>query len=177
MQILGRIFMITLSSVVKELHFLISLIVEQGFYRLAAPSNMKIKVVAPPERKNRVWIGGSILASLNTFQQYADNQPAVIILWFCWHTRIIASQSPGKQTFLLFNGALLFGGSPIHYRCSSRKEARYLRWKTPRPPLNPFHTIPCNGVKQNWTFWILSLLATKVETVKDSAGDDEKLAG
>ncbi|GMQ01795.1 hypothetical protein CsSME_00048307 [Camellia sinensis var. sinensis] len=30
-----------------------------------APSSMKIKVVAPPERKYSVWIGGSILASLN----------------------------------------------------------------------------------------------------------------
>jgi actin-related protein len=34
-----------------------------------APSTMKIKVVAPPERKYSVWIGGSILASLSTFQQ------------------------------------------------------------------------------------------------------------
>ena len=34
-----------------------------------APSNMKIKIVAPPERKYSVWIGGSILASLSTFQQ------------------------------------------------------------------------------------------------------------
>merc|ERR1712176_1577234 len=30
---------------------------------------MKIKVVAPPERKYSVWIGGSILSSLSTFQQ------------------------------------------------------------------------------------------------------------
>lgn len=34
-----------------------------------APNSMKIKVVAPPERKYSVWIGGSILASLSTFQQ------------------------------------------------------------------------------------------------------------
>lgn len=34
-----------------------------------APSSMKIKVVAPPERKYSVWIGGSILSSLSTFQQ------------------------------------------------------------------------------------------------------------
>ena len=33
-----------------------------------APSTMKIKVVAPPERKYSVWIGGSILSSLSTFQ-------------------------------------------------------------------------------------------------------------
>ncbi|CAI9284524.1 unnamed protein product [Lactuca saligna] len=34
-----------------------------------APSSMKIKVFAKPERKYSVWIGGSILASLSTFQQ------------------------------------------------------------------------------------------------------------
>lgn len=34
-----------------------------------APSSMRVKVVAPPERKYSVWIGGSILASLSTFQQ------------------------------------------------------------------------------------------------------------
>ncbi|KAN0038701.1 hypothetical protein ACTA71_000887 [Dictyostelium dimigraforme] len=34
-----------------------------------APSTMKIKIIAPPERKYSVWIGGSILASLATFQQ------------------------------------------------------------------------------------------------------------
>ncbi|XLU19083.1 hypothetical protein S245_055149, partial [Arachis hypogaea] len=34
-----------------------------------APSSIKIKVVAPPERKYIVWIGDSILASLRTFQQ------------------------------------------------------------------------------------------------------------
>ena len=32
-----------------------------------APQSMKIKVVAPPERKYSVWIGGSILSSLSTF--------------------------------------------------------------------------------------------------------------
>merc|ERR1711862_524303 len=30
---------------------------------------IKIKIIAPPERKYSVWIGGSILASLSTFQQ------------------------------------------------------------------------------------------------------------
>merc|ERR1712183_1208903 len=36
-----------------------------------APPTMKIKIVAPPERKYSVWIGGSILSSLSTFQ-YVD---------------------------------------------------------------------------------------------------------
>jgi len=34
-----------------------------------APASIRIKIVAPPERKYSVWIGGSILASLSTFQQ------------------------------------------------------------------------------------------------------------
>jgi len=33
-----------------------------------APRTMRVKVVAPPERRYSVWIGGSILASLDTFQ-------------------------------------------------------------------------------------------------------------
>ncbi|KAL3634892.1 Actin, aortic smooth muscle [Castilleja foliolosa] len=50
-----------------------------------APSSMKIKVVAPPERKYSVWIGGSILSSLSTFQQmwiakgeYDESGPAIV---------------------------------------------------------------------------------------------------
>ncbi|KAJ9183723.1 hypothetical protein P3X46_007535 [Hevea brasiliensis] len=35
---------------------------------LASPG-VRVRVVAPPERKYSVWIGGSILASLSTFQQ------------------------------------------------------------------------------------------------------------
>merc|ERR1712007_139664 len=33
-----------------------------------SPASIKVKIVAPPERKYSVWIGGSILASLSTFQ-------------------------------------------------------------------------------------------------------------
>jgi len=50
-----------------------------------APSTMKIKVVAPPERKYSVWIGGSILSSLSTFQQmwiskaeYDESGPSIV---------------------------------------------------------------------------------------------------
>jgi actin-related protein len=50
-----------------------------------APSTIKVKVVAPPERKYSVWIGGSILASLSTFQQmwiskqeYDESGPAIV---------------------------------------------------------------------------------------------------
>jgi len=50
-----------------------------------APASMKIKIVAPPERKYSVWIGGSILASLSTFQQmwiskqeYDESGPQIV---------------------------------------------------------------------------------------------------
>jgi len=46
---------------------------------------MKIKVVAPPERKFSVWIGGSILSGLSTFdkmwitkEEYEEIGPEII---------------------------------------------------------------------------------------------------
>jgi len=39
-----------------------------------APPTMTIKIVAPPERKYSVWIGGSILASLSTFEDMWINK-------------------------------------------------------------------------------------------------------
>uniref|UniRef100_T1J9I3 Actin n=1 Tax=Strigamia maritima TaxID=126957 RepID=T1J9I3_STRMM len=39
-----------------------------------APSTMPIRIIAPPERKHSVWIGGSILASLSTFQNMWINK-------------------------------------------------------------------------------------------------------
>ncbi|KAF8804454.1 Actin/actin-like protein, partial [Phlegmacium glaucopus] len=33
-----------------------------------SPSSVKVKIMAPAERKYSVWIGGFILASLSTFQ-------------------------------------------------------------------------------------------------------------
>ncbi|KAF9041980.1 actin 1 [Hymenopellis radicata] len=50
-----------------------------------APSNVKVRIVAPPERKYSVWIGGSILSSLSTFQnlwiskeEYDESGPAIV---------------------------------------------------------------------------------------------------
>ena len=39
-----------------------------------APPNMKVKVIAPPERKYSVWIGGSILASMPFQQMWISKQ-------------------------------------------------------------------------------------------------------
>ncbi|MBW4628480.1 MAG: hypothetical protein KME49_23935 [Brasilonema octagenarum HA4186-MV1] len=36
--------------------------------RSLAPSGITVKVVAPPQRKDFAWIGGSMLASLTTFE-------------------------------------------------------------------------------------------------------------
>jgi len=50
-----------------------------------APSAVKVKIVAPPERKYSVWIGGSILSSLSTFQEmwitkdeYDESGPGIV---------------------------------------------------------------------------------------------------
>lgn len=50
-----------------------------------APTSMTVKIVAPPERKYSVWIGGSILASLSSFQQmwiskteYDESGPSIV---------------------------------------------------------------------------------------------------
>lgn len=48
-------------------------------------STLKIKIIAPPERKYSVWIGGSILSSLSTFhemwiteEEYDEMGPAIV---------------------------------------------------------------------------------------------------
>jgi len=52
---------------------------------MLAPKTTRVKVVAPPERKYSVWIGGSVLASLTTFQsmwitkeEYEEGGAAII---------------------------------------------------------------------------------------------------
>eukprot|EP00455_Lapot_gusevi_P027889 TRINITY_DN2963_c0_g1_i1.p1 TRINITY_DN2963_c0_g1~~TRINITY_DN2963_c0_g1_i1.p1 ORF type:complete len:377 (+),score=51.30 TRINITY_DN2963_c0_g1_i1:41-1171(+) len=48
-------------------------------------SETRVKVIAPPERKYSVWIGGSIMASLSTFKEtyiskamYEENGPTIV---------------------------------------------------------------------------------------------------
>ena len=36
---------------------------------MLAPDSMPIKVIAPPERENSVWIGGAIITALSTFEE------------------------------------------------------------------------------------------------------------
>jgi len=58
--------------------------VKKEVTRLAPPA-MDIKVIAPPERKYSVWIGGSILSSLATFEEqwitkeeYDESGPSIV---------------------------------------------------------------------------------------------------
>jgi len=50
-----------------------------------SPGGMKVQVIAPPERKYSTWIGGSIMASLSTFQslwvskeEYDESGPSIV---------------------------------------------------------------------------------------------------
>ena len=50
-----------------------------------APPTMKVKIIASPERKYSVWLGGSILAALSSFhqmwiskQEYDESGPSVV---------------------------------------------------------------------------------------------------
>jgi len=50
-----------------------------------APQAMRVRIIAPPERKYSVWIGGSILASLSTFaamwikkEEYEEAGPTLV---------------------------------------------------------------------------------------------------
>lgn len=50
-----------------------------------APGAIRVKIIAPEERKYSVWIGGSILSSLNTFeamwiskQEYDESGPSIV---------------------------------------------------------------------------------------------------
>jgi len=58
--------------------------VQKGI-KAMAPDSMTIKIIAPPERKYSVWIGGSILSSLSTFEEmwikkeeYDESGPAIV---------------------------------------------------------------------------------------------------
>ena len=54
-------------------------------FRAPPGARSKVKVIAPPERQVSAWVGGSILASLSTFQQmwvtkaeYDESGPTIV---------------------------------------------------------------------------------------------------
>ena len=71
---------------------------------------LQVKIVAPPERKYSVWIGGSILASLSTFQnlwcskqEYDESGPGIVhrstsfVISPADHVLTVALQSASKR--------------------------------------------------------------------------------
>jgi hypothetical protein len=70
-----------------------------------APSTMRVTVIAPPERKYSSWIGGSILASLSTFQsmwftkeEYDEVGPSIVHRK-CWGGFGQSCAAPAEQVF------------------------------------------------------------------------------
>jgi actin len=70
---------------------------------LSGGSTMKIKVVAPPERKYSVWIGGSILASLSTFQQVC-----VVYITFSCCTLFLLTHNSIAEMKTLLNSVMMW---------------------------------------------------------------------
>ena len=76
----------SLSSIIKSPHLFKGL-ADRLNKELDAivPNSMKTKIIAAPERKYSVWIGGSVLGSLTNFQQqwitkseYDENGPSIV---------------------------------------------------------------------------------------------------
>merc|ERR1719213_1073520 len=76
-----------------------------------APSTIKIKIIAPPERKYSVWIGGSILASLSTFLWTMDgphSSYSCFVIQICWKVDREERMEPPIQTeYFLSGGAMI----------------------------------------------------------------------
>merc|ERR1719376_1300697 len=82
-----------------------------------APASVKVKIVAPPERKYSVWIGGSILSSLSTFQdmwiqkdEYDEAGPGIVHRKCFWAFQIDrnACISADGRSFWIFPNTHLF---------------------------------------------------------------------
>ncbi|CAI0443152.1 unnamed protein product [Linum tenue] len=110
-----------------------------------APSSMKIKVVAPPERKYSVWIGGSILASLSTFQQDSCLSKALMLLFCVLRCGLprqsttsldhqLSTGSASKPSSVSKRGKPAYGRTKEvhHLFCNISKRGRYCN---PSPPV------------------------------------------
>ncbi|XP_069109037.1 LOW QUALITY PROTEIN: actin, cytoplasmic A3-like [Argopecten irradians] len=84
-----------------------------------APQTMKIKIIAPSERKFLTWLGGSAFASLTTFQQmcmskqeYDESGPSIV------HFKCFLNQNLHQlQLITVCNWLLVVSG--MHFSCTS----------------------------------------------------------
>jgi Actin len=95
-----------------------------------SPASMKVKIVAPPERKYSVWIGGSILASLSTFQnlwcskqEYDESGPGIVhrstyLIPVCLLSDVL--YPPYRVLLSKYACACIFGRSIFGLRASIR---------------------------------------------------------
>jgi actin-related protein len=85
-----------------------------------APS-AKIKVIAPPERKYSVWIGGSILASLSTFQQMLITKEVLgLLLSFYFDQSLLFALAGSAAKSLSDHGVQEYdedGPQIVHRKC------------------------------------------------------------
>ena len=104
-----------------------------------SPASMKVKIVAPPERKYSVWIGGSILASLSTFQnlwcskqEYDESGPGIVhrSTYLMIHLPILGFLYPPQSASKQLACACILAGASIGLRASLRVSNVSLRIHT-----------------------------------------------
>lgn len=114
-----------------------------------APSSMKVKIIAPPERKYSVWIGGSILASLSTFQQmwiskqeYDERLVAVISAKASANVRtvVLLSSTASASSLLDLQFRCLCGGDAM----SRNNHRSSIVFKLRRVARNFLKAVPCS---------------------------------
>ena len=78
------------------------------------PSSIKVRVIASPERKYMVWIGGGMLAQLSSFQD-------------CWITKDEYEESGAEivhRKCVSLSVCLYMGGERLHRGCGFVVEKR-----------------------------------------------------
>jgi hypothetical protein len=102
-----------------------------------SPTSMKVKIVAPPERKYSVWIGGSILASLSTFQnlwcskqEYDESGPGIVhrSTCDCPPSSVQYAHDVGRVLLSGKGGTCVGGRVHVEYECQYVYVDALLRW-------------------------------------------------
>lgn len=133
------------------------------------PSKTVPKIVAPPERKYSVWIGGSILASLSAFQhsiiskqEYEENGPTVVHRkCICWQAcklrieKISAHQHAARYWTPVWES----DGQDVRLEKISRRK---------QCPLYTQHWIYVDSTSRRWNYVDLMLIQCYVRSGNDT---------